>query len=114
MNLGCWPTSGLLLILAIEPHVGPCIDLTYICFDSTSSVLQHPRAFGMVLGILYSAILPPTSTQSVHSTPSFGSGSSLGVIAPISFEGFQDYFPVITKGPSDLCLLLPLMNMDHN
>ena len=73
MNLGCWPTSGLLLTLAIEPHVGLCIDLTYICFDhSTSSVLQHPRAFGMVLGILYSASLPPASTQSVHSTPSFG------------------------------------------
>lgn len=79
MKLGFWPTNGLLLILGIEPHVGPCIDLTDRCFDhGTSSVLQHPRAVGMVLGILYSASRPPASIQSGHSTPSFGSGSSLG------------------------------------
>lgn len=82
MSLRFWPTNSLLLILGIEPHIGPCIVLTCICFGhGTSSLLQHPRAVGMILGIIYSASPSPASTQSGHSTLSFSSERLPGVMA---------------------------------
>lgn len=108
MSLGLWPINGLLLILGTEPYVGPCIDSTMYVLTMVLALFYSTRAIGMVLDILYSASHPPASTQSGHSTPSFKLGNSPRVISPKSFEGFQDYGFVITKG------LLPLITVDHN
>lgn len=89
-------------------YVGPCIDSNTYVLTMVLALFYCTRATGMPLDILYSASSPPTSTESGRSTLSLSIGNFPGVIAANSFEGFQDYGSVITKG------LLPLINVDHS